>query len=138
MAETEPKAGIRPWLMGTAGWFIPGAGHVLQGRWLRALLLGGAVWVSFVAGLSMGGHLFSVSGGDSNLSTLLQVPPTIANFGSGILYLVCWFMGVGFSDDPTHAALATYEYGNTFLLIAGLLNYLVLMDAFDISAGRKP
>jgi hypothetical protein len=45
---------------------------------------------------------------------------------------------VGFSDDPLHAARATYEYGNTFLLIAGLLNYLVMLDAFDISVGRKP
>jgi hypothetical protein len=124
--------------MGTAGWVIPGAGHMLQGRWIRALLLGGAVWASFVAGLAMGGHLFSVSGSDNSLSTLLQVPPTVANIGAGILYLVCWLMGVGFADDPAHAALATYEYGNTFLLIAGLLNYLVMLDAFDIAAGRKP
>jgi len=124
--------------MGTAGLIIPGAGHLLQGKWVRGILLGGAVWISFVAGLSMGGHLFSVSGGDTSLSTLLQVPPTVANLGSGILYFVCWFLGVGFADDPTHAALATYEYGNTFLLVAGLLNYLAMLDAFDISAGRKP
>ena len=124
--------------MGIAGWFIPGAGHVLQGKWIRAILLGGSVWVSFVAGLSMGGHLFSVSGGDTTIATLLQVPPTVANVGSGILYLVCWFLGVGFADDPAHAALATYEYGNTFLLVAGLLNYLAMLDAFDISARRKP
>lgn len=124
--------------MGIAGWFIPGAGHVLQGKWIRAILLGGSVWISFVAGLSMGGHLFSVSGGDTTIATLLQVPPTVANVGSGILYLVCWFLGVGFADDPAHAALATYEYGNTFLLVAGLLNYLAMLDAFDISARRKP
>ena len=138
MTQAEIRPGIRSWLLGTAGWFVPGAGHALQGQWVRAILMGGAVWVSFIAGLSMGGHLFSVSGGDTSLSTLLQVPPTVANVGAGILYLVCWFMGVGFADDPTHAALATYEYGNTFLLIAGLLNYLVMLDAFDISAGRKP
>ena len=81
--------------MGTAGWIIPGAGHMLQGKWLRGIILGAAVWICFVAGLSMGGHLFSVSGGDTSLSTLLQVPPTIANLGSGILYLVCWFLGFG-------------------------------------------
>jgi hypothetical protein len=124
--------------MGTVGLLVPGAGHALQGKWVRALVLGSAVWISFVAGLSMGGHLFSVSGGDTGLATLLQVPPTIANLGAGILYLVCWFLGVGFADDPTHAALATYEYGNTFLLIAGLLNYLAMLDAFDIAARRKP
>jgi hypothetical protein len=85
----------------------------------------------------MGGHLFRVSGGDQTTSTLLQVPPMIANLGAGLLYLVCWFLGVGFADDAIHAARATYEYGNTFLLIAGLLNYLAMLDAFDISAGRK-
>lgn len=128
---------MRSWLLGTAGWFVPGAGHLLQGRWIRALVLGGTVWVAFIAGMSMGGHLFNIGGADSGLSTLLQVPPTIANLGSGILYIICWMLGVGFADDPVHAARATYEYGNTFLLIAGLLNYLAMLDAFDISAGRK-
>ena len=137
MTETETRPGVRPWLLGTAGWFVPGAGHLLQGRWVRALVLGGAVWIAFIAGMSMGGHLFNIGGADSGLSTLLQVPPTIANLGSGILYIICWMLGVGFADDPAHAARATYEYGNTFLLIAGLLNYLAMLDAFDISAGRK-
>ena len=85
----------------------------------------------------MGGHLFSV-GGEQGLSALLQIPPTIANVGTGALYFVCWLMGVGFSDDPQRAARATFEYGNTFLLVAGLLNYLAMLDSFDISVGRKP
>lgn len=84
----------------------------------------------------MGGHLFTYSGEEQGFSALLQVPPMIANLGSGLLYIVCWMMGIG-SDDPLQAARATYEYGNTFLLIAGLLNYLAMLDAFDIFAGRK-
>jgi hypothetical protein len=51
----------------------------------------------------------------------------IANLGSGALYIVCWLMDVGFADDLVQAARATYEYGNTFLLIAGLLNYLTML-----------
>ncbi len=85
----------------------------------------------------MGGHLFAVSGNEQDSSTLLQIPPMIANLGSGMLYIFCWFFGIGFSDDTIHAARATFEYGNTFLLIAGLLNYLAMLDAFDIAAGRK-
>ena len=81
--------------------------------------------------------MFSLGGDAEGLSALLQVPPMIANLGSGLLYLVTWFFGVGFADDPQSAARATYEYGTTFLLIAGLLNYLSMLDAFDISAGRK-
>ncbi len=123
--------------MGTAGWFFPGAGHLLQGKWGRALILGGAVWLCFVLGLLMGGHMFSITGNEQGSSALLQLPPMIADLGTGVLYIFCWLIGLGFSDDPTQAARATFEYGNTFLLIAGLLNYLSMLDAFDISAGRK-
>jgi hypothetical protein len=124
------------WLTGAAAWFVPGLGHVLQGRWWRAALMGGAVWLCFIVGMAMGGHLFDLDGEGS--STLLQVPPMIANLGTGALYLVSYLLDYGFKDDPAQAARATYEYGNTFLLIAGLLNYLTMLDAFDIAAGRKP
>ena len=133
----EAGAPTTAWLMGAAGWLVPGAGHLLQGRWERALLLGGSVWACFLAGLWMGGHLFIVKSGETGSSILYQIPPMIANLGAGLLYLICWFMGTGFADDPVQAARATYEYGNTFLLVAGLLNYLCMLDAFDISAGRK-
>lgn len=135
--EATESAPAKAWLMGAVGWFLPGLGHLLQGRWERAILLGGAVWACFLGGLWMGGHLFTVTANEHGVAALLQVPPMIANLGSGLLYVVCWLFGVGFSDDPTHAARATYEYGNTFLLVAGLLNYLSMLDAFDISAGRK-
>ena len=135
--DNRESASPRAWLTGLAAWLVPGLGHLLQGRWVRALLLGGAVWISFLGGLWMGGHLFTVTGTEQGFSSLLQLPPMIANLGSGILYVVSWFFGVGFADDPAHAARATYEYGNTFLLVAGLLNYLAMLDAFDISAGRK-
>ena len=125
------------WWIAVAAWIVPGAGHLLLKRFGRAVLLGGTVWVSFILGLAMGGHLFNLSTGQGS-SQLLQVPPMIANLGSGVLYLFCFLFGVGFSDSPEQAARATYEYGTTFLLIAGLFNYLTLLDAFDIAAGRKP
>ena len=123
------------WLMGLAAWFIPGLGHVILKRWYRALLMGGAVWICFFVGLAMGGHLFDLVS-DGQIA-LLQIPPMIANLGQGALYIVSWLINYGFADDPVRAARATYEYGNTFLLIAGLLNYLNMLDAFDIAAGRK-
>ncbi len=135
--ESHESAPRKAWVMGIAAWLVPGLGHLLQGRWVRALLLGGAVWASFLGGLWMGGHLFAVAGTDQGPSALLQVPPMIANLGAGLLYIFCWLTGAGFADDPIHAARATFEYGNTFLLIAGLLNYLAMLDAFDIAAGRK-
>ncbi|HEY2972633.1 MAG TPA: DUF6677 family protein [Pyrinomonadaceae bacterium] len=132
--QTAPA---RAWLMGIAGWLIPGLGHLLQGRWGRALLLGGAVWICFISGFMMGGHLFIYSGSEPASSSLLQIPPMIGNLGTGLLYIISWVTGFGFSHEQQQAALPTFEYGWTFLLIAGLLNYLCMLDAFDIAAGRK-
>jgi hypothetical protein len=125
------------WLMGLLGWFVPGAGHVAQGRWGRGLLICGVVLTMFITGLIFGGHLFPLgeTQGGGGWSPLLQVPPMIANLGTGVLYLVCWVTGTGFVE---HANYETFEYGNTFLLVAGLLNYLGMLDAFDIAVGRKP
>jgi len=120
------------WLIGLAAWAVPGLGHVLQRRWMRGLLLGGAVWVMFFLGLWLGGHLFTVT--DHGLAALVQLLPMSANVGSGLLYLFCWLTNTGFAEQ---AQRLTYEYGNTFLLVAGLLNYLAALDAFDIAAGRK-
>ena len=125
------------WLMGAAGWLVPGLGHLLQGRWGRALLLGGAVWICFLSGFMMGGHLFKYSGSEPGMSSLLQIPPMVGDLGTGLLYIVCWVQGIGFSNDAHQAALPTFEYGWTFLLVAGLLNYLAMLDAFDIAARRK-
>ena len=120
------------WLIGLAAWAVPGLGHVLQRRWMRGLLLGGAVWGMFFLGLWLGGHLFTVT--DNGLAALVQLLPVSANVGSGLLYLFCWLTNTGFAEQ---AQRVTYEYGNTFLLVAGLLNYLAALDAFDIAAGRK-
>lgn len=143
-AEPVEVAPGMAWLIGLAAWFIPGSGHLLLKRWGRAALMGGAVWLSFFIGLAMGGHMFDLtpdaataSGSVFDWATMIQVPPMIANLGSGIAYVVCWMMDIGFRDDPVQAARTTYEYGNTFLLIAGLMNYLTMLDAFDVAAGRK-
>lgn len=134
--EVESPSGTA-WLTGLAAWFVPGVGHLMVGKWVRALLMGGAVWACFFIGLAMGGHMYDLSNGSTLSATLLQIPPMIANLGTGALFIVCWLLDIGFREDPVQAARVTYEYGNTFLLIAGLLNYLVMLDAFDIAAGRK-
>lgn len=122
------------WLIGVASWAVPGLGHLLQRRWVRGVLLGGAVWIMFLLGLALGGHLFAISSKDQGLAALVQGLPMIANLGAGLLYIFCWIANTGFVEN---AQLVTSEYGDKFLLVAGLLNYLAMLDAFDIAAGRK-
>jgi hypothetical protein len=134
----EERAPADAWLIAAAGWAVPGVGHIWQGRWGRGLIIASVIWLMFLIGMYWGGHLYPVNGHEEGLSSLLQVPPAIADLGSGLPYLVCWATNTGFSDEPQNAARATFEYGNVFLWVAGLLNYLAMLDAFDIRAGRKP
>jgi|SRR5215216_2334337 len=133
-ADTAP---VSAWLIGAAAWFIPGLGHLLQQKWWRGILMGSAVWLSFVIGLKFGGHMFDLNAPEGS-SQILQLPPMVGNLGMGALYVISWLRDYGFADDAQQAARATYEYGNMLLLLAGLLNYLTMLDAFDIAVGRKP
>jgi hypothetical protein len=116
---------------------VPGLGHLIQKRWIRGLIVGGAVWSMFVIGFSLGGHLFTIGGREQGLAVLVPGLWMVGDLGSGLLYVLCWILNLGFVDTPQAAARVTFEYGNTFLVVAGLLNYLAMLDAFDIAAGRK-
>ena len=57
----------------------------------------------------------------------------IADFGIGLPWLLARALGQGAGS----VVAVTYEYGNSFLIVAGLLNMLVVIDAWDIALGRK-
>jgi hypothetical protein len=122
------------WLTAFLGFIVPGGGHCYQERFSRGILLGGSVLFCFGSGLWFGGHLFSIEAERGAAATLLKVPPFFANLGIGLPFVLSWLLNVGFVEN---AKLYTFEYGNTFLLIAGLLNYLTVLDAFDIARLRK-
>lgn len=121
------------WLAALLAWAIPGAGHVYAGRAQRGLIICGVVLTMFVAGLLLGGHLFGLH----NVSDvgLLAYVYGFCNFGIGFVYFLCLWANLGVADQ---AQRATAEYGNIFLMIAGLLNFLAALDAYDIRVGRKP
>jgi hypothetical protein len=136
LASVEPRQASFAWLVGGLAWLIPGGGHLLLGRWSRGLILLGGIMAMFLIGFAFGGHLYTLGGPDpQGTSPLLRIPPVIADFGTAGPYLICWLLDLGFTS---RAQLPTSEYGNTFLWVAGLLNYLAALDAFDISVGRKP
>ena len=62
---------------------------------------------------------------------------SLLDAGIGLPYLVCLFADWGFQVTPEQAAKVTFEYGNNYLCVAGALNMLAAMDAFDIGIGRK-
>ena len=64
----------------------------------------------------------------------LQIFAFIANLGVGLPYFAAEKMNMGVGDMK----IVTYDYGTTYLWVAGLLNYLIVLDAWDIAQGRKP
>jgi hypothetical protein len=127
----RPRAAAEPGrlaIVSVLSWLIPGAGHLLQGRRQKGLVFLIALPLMFACGLWLQGRLFPLE-----LSDPLVFLGAIANRGIGAPYLVAYFMEAG-SGNVT---AASYEYGNTFLMTAGLLNFLVILDAFDIAYGRK-
>jgi hypothetical protein len=86
----------------------------------------------FVCGLLMRGTMFQPQTGDL-LTTLIHTGGFIGDLANGILYLLTIWLGYNQPDVAGHV----YDYGTKFLVSAGLLNILAMVDAFEIAAGRK-
>jgi len=122
-----------PFIVGIAAWLFPGAGHLLQRRFNRGVLLAISIWAMFVVGLWSGGAYYP--GFDFKDGALLYLLNVFATFGNGLGDLISFLVSVEPAKDV--AARATFEYGGRFLEVAGLLNYLAVIDAIDINLGRK-
>jgi hypothetical protein len=114
-------------LICAAGWLVPGLGHLWLGR-RKGLIFLVVVPAMFALGLFLEGRIFPVE-----FSQPLVALAALANMGIGLPFFIARGMGYGAGN----VIAVTYEYGNTFLIVAGLLNALVVIDAFDISMGRK-
>jgi hypothetical protein len=110
------------------GWLIPGAGHLIQKRWIRGLLLMGSVAGMFAFGLAMQGKVYQPNTGD-----LLDILGFIGDLGSGAFY----FMARIFDWGGTSITSAVADYGTKFIVVAGLLNIMAAVDAYHIAIGKK-
>ena len=111
------------------GWLIPGAGHLIQKRYVRGILLMVSVVAMFLIGLGLNGRVYGPNGGD-----ILEMLGFVGDLGSGALYFLARIMGWG----QAAAAHATADYGKTFVIVAGLLNFIAAADAHHIALGKKP
>lgn len=125
-AEQTQSGGLV--LLCLASWAIPGAGHLWQGRRQKGLIFLVALPLMFAFGLLLRGRLFPF-----DLSEPLVGLAALADLGAGIPYFIASALGFGLGD----VRAVTYEYGNAFLIVAGLLNLLVVIDAYDVALGRK-
>jgi hypothetical protein len=110
------------------GWLIPGAGHMIQRRWIRGVLLLLSITTLFLLGLAMDGRIYKANGGD-----ILDILGFIGDLGAGGMYLVTLMQDWGRGA----IAFATADYGTKFMIVAGLLNFISIADAYHIAVGKK-
>jgi hypothetical protein len=110
-------------------WLVPGLGHYYLGRRKTAVAFALIVAVTFLLGLSFQGRLYTVEEGQP-----LTILATFAVYGAGLLNVVARAV----SENPGGTILSpTYEYGCAYLLTAGLMNLLLVLDAHDLATGKK-
>ena len=125
---TSESVSMMAVLAPAVGWLVPGAGHMIQKRWIRGGLLFISIVTLFLLGLAMQGRIYRANGGD-----ILDMLGFVGNVGAGGLYLLTlandWGQGA--------IAFATADYGTKFMIVAGLLNFIAVADAYHIAIGKK-
>ena len=116
------------WLVCLAAWVVPGAGHLWLGRVRQGVIFLVTLPLMFAIGLWLDGRIFPFEPSEP-----LVALASLADIGIGTVYLVARAAGLGAGN----VVAVTYEYGNSFLIVAGLLNALVVIDAYDVALGRK-
>ncbi len=111
-----------------SSWLVPGLGHLMLGKSRRAVAFFAIVTGMFALGLYLKGELFPL-----NTSEPLTFLAGLAEVGVGLPFFVAKILGIG----AGLVTAVTYEYGYTFCIVSGLLNMLVMLDAYDIAVGRK-
>ena len=127
--QTTATGGMMAVVAPAVGWIVPGAGHLIQKRWGRGLLLMGTIVIMFVLGLLMEGKLYSPNTGE-----ILDILGFLGDIGAGGLYIVSKTLELGAGN----IAHATADYGTKFLVVSGLLNIISAVDAYHIAIGKKP
>jgi hypothetical protein len=131
--KQEPSVPISVW--GPAvliAWIVPGGGHFYLKKTGRGILLASAITLTFLFGLMMRGAIFQPMTADL-LTTVIYWGGFLCDLMSGILYLLTSWLGYSQPEVAGHV----HDYGTKFLVAAGLMNILAMVDVYDIASKRK-
>jgi hypothetical protein len=126
---SEPSSRGSLFLALLLAWVFPGLGHAYLGRRKTGFLYAVIVTAAFLLGLAYQGKLYT-----QEPEHPLTLVATFACYGAGLLNIGARFL----IDNPAGNLLSpTFEYGCAFLLTAGMMNLLLMLDAYDIFTGAK-
>lgn len=132
-ALNEPAPSIKSWVGPVVlGWLVPGGGHFLLKRTGRGGLILFSVVSMFLLGLMMRGAMFQPQSGDI-LTMIIYCGGFVGDVASGLLYMLATWFGYNQPDMAGHV----HDYGTKFLVAAGLLNILGMVDAYEIATRKK-
>ena len=132
-SSSEGARPISVWILPVlAAWAVPGGGHFLQKKTGRGALILASVGSMFLFGMFMRGMMFTPEKGDI-LTTLINYGGFICDLASGVFYIAAAMFGYSAPDMPG----AVHDYGTKFLVTAGLLNILAMVDSYEIAIGKK-
>jgi hypothetical protein len=132
-ASPEAANPVGTWILPVlAAWFIPGGGHFLQKKTGRGALILASVGLMFLFGMFMRGMMFTPERGDI-LTTLINYGGFVCDVASGVFYFAAAMFGYAAPD----MAGDVHDYGTKFLVTAGLLNILAMVDSYEIAIGKK-
>ncbi len=120
---------VAGWWVLALGWFFPGMGYFLTGKWLRGALVFVSVVGMFGLGLALRGEIYGF-----NTRNILDMLGWVGDVCAGALYLIARLL-VGVTGGNPYSVMG--DYGTKFLIAAGLLNLLAAADARDVGLGRK-
>lgn len=109
------------------GWLVPGLGHYLQGKKARGIIFFSAIFSLLIMGLIMRGKFWVV-----DEFVMLKFLGFVGSIGNGIFYLIIKLTGLSGGDIKA----VTHHYGTLYLTAAGLLNFLIALNAFDLARTR--
>ncbi len=128
VATLNSRSETMAFVIGVAGWLVPGLGHALLRMWGRALACFLTVGVLVILGAGMRGNVFNSNGSDAFDSL-----GYLADLGTGTFYLAARSLETN-GADVSHAG---GDYGTRFLATAGVLNLLAALHAYEAARGRK-
>jgi hypothetical protein len=129
----SPAHARSPLLIAALAWLIPGSGHLLLHRRWRGAIIFAAVLTSFALGVLLRGPIFHPTASGDLLSRLIQLGGFIGDLAAGLPYFLAVALGYGPPDMAGHDP----DYGSKFLVAAGLLNILGMVDAYEIATDQK-
>lgn len=127
LARDERHVAARPapaWAAGVS-WLLPGAGHALLGQRGKGVVMGAAVVVVFLMGLAFAqGHAV-----DRPLNSAWWIGDVL--FGGGTIVASFVTAPLRLTGIPV-----TYDLGVALGTVAGFMNLIVMIDAYNVAEDR--